>query len=181
MSRNDEIHFRVERRLLDEAIEQLTQKGMDEHNAAISAETPAMQTEMRSRGDISHGVASRLRLAMHRAIEGAQGSFKNHGAITTGKNGHTSQVIMPDRFSLLAAIIGIGLAVWAISQLNQMTTIIDAKVQAGMAQAVRDMQGEVARANATAHTAETHARVALDRVEQQEIELGKKGVNIRPH
>jgi hypothetical protein len=46
--------------------------------------------------------------------------------------------------------------------------IVDAKIAAG-----------VAKAEATAHTAETHARVALDKVETAETELGKKGINIR--
>lgn len=60
---------------------------------------------------------------------------------------------------------------------------IESKIQSAVAQAelrIRaDVAADTAQAKAVAHTAETHARVALDKVETAEVELGKKGINIR--
>ncbi len=61
--------------------------------------------------------------------------------------------------------------------------VVEAQIQAAVAQTEMRIRVEVAQdvadAKAVAHTAETHARVALDKVETAEVELGKKGINIR--
>jgi hypothetical protein len=62
-------------------------------------------------------------------------------------------------------IIALVLASVAIGVLILMPAYIDARVQAG-----------VAKAEATAQTAKEHARVALDKVEQTQVQLGAKGV-----
>lgn len=62
-------------------------------------------------------------------------------------------------------------------------TYVDAMIEKSVAQAETRIRIDVAKdtadAKAVAHTAETHARVALDKVETAETELGKKGINIR--
>lgn len=106
--------------------------------------------------------------------------IRNSGIVTDQSNGHgNSSVHFSDRAGLYVAVLALAVAVYAVSKLSDVPLIVDSKVQAGMAQASKEMQAEVAKANAVAHTAETHARVALDKVETAEVELGKKGINIR--
>jgi hypothetical protein len=65
--------------------------------------------------------------------------------------------------SILAlAMAGIALGLW----LNQ-AQIIEAKVQAG-----------VAKAEATSHAADTNARVAMDNVQQLQVQLAAKGIKV---
>lgn len=58
--------------------------------------------------------------------------------------------------------------------------IIDAKVQAGMAEARASMQQQVAQAQATATAGQQHARVALDKVEDFRAKLAAKGIDVPP-
>ncbi len=65
--------------------------------------------------------------------------------------------------SILAlALAGIALGLW----LNQ-SQIIDAKVQAG-----------IAKAEASAHAAETNSRVALDKFDELRVKLAEKGIKV---
>lgn len=57
-----------------------------------------------------------------------------------------------------------------------MPLLIDSKVAAGVAQAREGMAQQAADAKATAQTAKEHARVALDKVEQTQVQLGAKGL-----
>lgn len=62
--------------------------------------------------------------------------------------------------------------------INAITTpqMVDAKVSAGVAEAKSAMAQQAADAKATAQTAKEHARVALDKVEQTQVQLGANGL-----
>ncbi len=87
-----------------------------------------------------------------------------------------------NRFNLVQSTIGIIALIFAsvslgfvlmeelhapIDQSLQQQTI-DAKIEAG-----------IAKAEATAHAADTNARVALDKVQNVKVELAKRGINIK--
>lgn len=57
-----------------------------------------------------------------------------------------------------------------------MPYLIDSKVAAGVADAKSAMAQQAADAKATAQTAKEHARVALDKVEQTQVQLGANGL-----
>lgn len=57
-----------------------------------------------------------------------------------------------------------------------MPEVIDSKVAAGVSEAKSSMAQQAADAKATAQTAKEHARVALDKVEQTQVQLGANGL-----
>lgn len=71
------------------------------------------------------------------------------------------------------ALLGLILMALLIPQL------IDSKVAAGVADAKTAMAQQAADAKATAQTAKEHARVALDKIEQTQVQLGANGL-IKP-
>ena len=78
------------------------------------------------------------------------------------------KLTISDRTLSVVAIIFACLALGAIVMHAILyPQIVDAKIAAG-----------VARAEATAHSAETHARVALDKVEDFRAKLAEKGIKI---
>lgn len=80
-----------------------------------------------------------------------------------GDGSQQTHITFSDRVSVIAMI----LAGIAIGVLIVMPSLIDAKIQAG-----------VAKAEATAHAADTNSRVALDKFDELRIELAKKGINV---
>jgi hypothetical protein len=90
-----------------------------------------------------------------------RGAQHSQAVITIGADKLVPWLIVLTAVASVALTIVILVVVFAPSY-------IDAKIAAGVAQA-----------NAVSHTAETHARVALDRVMTAEVELGKKGIEIR--
>ena len=85
-------------------------------------------------------------------------------------NGSTVQkVVVLDKSGLYIAIIALIMACLCFGYLLIMPSLIEAKVQAGVAQS-----------NATAHNAEVHARVALDKVEDFRAKLAAKGIDVPP-
>lgn len=54
--------------------------------------------------------------------------------------------------------------------------MVDAKVAAGVAEAKEAMADKAAEAKAIAQAGKEHARVALDKVEQTQVQLGAKGL-----
>lgn len=138
---------------------------------------PEESKKLRHQGNYIDQLAEAFRWAKR---DGKVVPIRNSGIVTDQSNGHgNSSVHFSDRAGLYVAVLALAVSVYAIGKLSDLPEIVDAKVQAGMAQASKDMQAEVARANAVAHTAETHARVALDKVETATTELGKKGIDIR--
>lgn len=75
---------------------------------------------------------------------------------------HDRTALYVSIFSMVLSALCLGLF---LMQTFLMPQIIDSKVAAG-----------VARAEAIAHTADTNARVALDKVEQTQVQLGAAGL-----
>lgn len=101
--------------------------------------------------------------------ENAEASGRVHSqdeSVYAAENAHiqSMRVHISDRALSVVAII---LASLAIGILIMMVPLIDAKVQAGSA-----------KAEATATTANQHARIALDKVEDFRAKLAEKGVNV---
>lgn len=89
----------------------------------------------------------------------------------TRTNSPSAHVVVHDKSGLYVSIAAIILACVNLGVLIMMPTIIDAKVQAG-----------VARAEMTANAGREHARIALDKVEQAQVQLGAKGlIRIEQH
>lgn len=87
-------------------------------------------------------------------------------SVHTASHGH-SQVVRIHLSDRAMSVIAIILAALAIGILIMMIPLIDAKVQAGGA-----------RAEATANTANQHARIALDKVEDFRAKLAEKGIPV---
>lgn len=77
----------------------------------------------------------------------------------------SAHVEVHDKAGLYVAVIAAVLTGVAIGALMMVPALIDSKVAAG-----------VAKAEATAQAAKEHARVALDKVEQTQVQLGAKGL-----
>jgi hypothetical protein len=90
-----------------------------------------------------------------------------------GNSAPVANATIHDRTSLYLAIVAMVLSALCLGlflmQTFLMPQIIDAKVAAGMAQA-----------QATAVTANQHARVALDKVEDFRTKLAAKGIDVPP-
>lgn len=83
----------------------------------------------------------------------------------------SAHVVVHDKSGLYVSIAAIILACINVGVLAMMPMIIDAKVQAG-----------VARAEMVANAGREHARIALDKVEQTQVQLGAKGlIDIEQH
>lgn len=80
-------------------------------------------------------------------------------------NSPSAHVVVHDKSGLYIAVLAIVLSCVNLGVLAMLPTIIDAKVQAG-----------TARAEAIANSGREHARIALDKVEQTQIQLGAKGL-----
>lgn len=106
-----------------------------------------------------------------------------HNAPTTTVGDHSPQAhaSVQDRAGLYIAIVALILAVLAIGLVIMMPAVIEAKVQAGIAQAKSDMQQQVAQAQATADAGATDGRLALDRVEKAVAKLEAKGLIKESH
>lgn len=82
---------------------------------------------------------------------------------------NSPQAVVNDRTGLFIAIFALAMAGLAlgisVTSFVIVPQMIDAKVAAGMAEA-----------KATANAAREHARIALDKVEQTQVQLGAKGL-----
>lgn len=81
------------------------------------------------------------------------------------RNSPSAHAVVHDKSGLYVAVLSAVLAGIAIGILITVPSLIDSKVAAG-----------VAKAEATAQAAKEHARVALDKVEQTQVQLGAKGL-----
>lgn len=95
-------------------------------------------------------VDSRGTLALHTERGGATANVSDHGSKSTAT---IALILSSLSLGILLAVIPLGVM------------LMDAKVTAG-----------TAKAEATAQTAKEHARVALDKVEQTQVQLGAKGL-----
>jgi uncharacterized protein HemX len=102
----------------------------------------------------------------------------NAPTTTVGDNSPQAHASIQDRAGLYIAIVALILAVLAIGLVIMMPIVIEAKVQAGVAQAKADMQQQAEEAKATAEAGRQHARVALDKVEDFRAKFAEKGINI---
>lgn len=83
----------------------------------------------------------------------------------------SAHVVVHDKSGLYVSVAAIVLACVNLGVLLTIPTIIDAKVQAG-----------VAKAEMVANAGREHARIALDKVEQTQVQLGSKGlIDIEQH
>jgi cobalamin biosynthesis protein CobD/CbiB len=96
-----------------------------------------------------------------------------------GQGGDANATIH-DRTGLYLAIIAMVLSALCLGlflmQTFLMPQIIDAKVQAGIADARAAMQQQVADATAVAQAGKEHARIALDEVQRANAQLEAKGL-----
>lgn len=98
----------------------------------------------------------------------------NSGPVATGGNAevHDRTGLYLSIIALVFAGMGLGFeisrAMSAADLQHQQDQLIEARIQAGAAAAV-----------ATAHAADTNARVALDKVQNIKIELAKRGITIK--
>jgi hypothetical protein len=99
-----------------------------------------------------------------------------NNAPTIGDNSPQAHASVQDRAGLYIAIVALILATLSIGLVIMMPVIIEAKVQAGIADARADMQQQVAKIEATANAGREHARIALSEVERANAELGAKGL-----
>lgn len=106
--------------------------------------------------------------------------INNAPTTTVGDYSPQAHASVQDRAGLYIAIVALILAVLAIGLVIMMPVVIEAKVQAGIAQAKADMQQQAAQAQATADAGREHARVALDKVEDFRSKLAEKGIKIAP-
>lgn len=74
------------------------------------------------------------------------------------------------------SIVALTLAALSIGLVLTMPILIEAKVQAGIADARADMEHQVAKIEATANAGREHGRIALSEVERANAELAAKGL-----
>jgi len=103
-------------------------------------------------------------------------TVNNAPATSIGAGGSQSNASIQDRAGLYIAIVALILATLAIGLVITMPQIIDAKVQAGIAQARADMAQQMADAKSDMNSAQVNARLALDRVEKIGARLEEKGL-----
>ena len=103
-------------------------------------------------------------------------TVNNAPTTSIGAGGSQSTASIQDRAGLYIAIVALILAVLAIGLVIMMPIVIEAKVQAGIAQARADMQQQVADVRAIANTGREHGRIALSEVERANEELAGKGL-----
>lgn len=101
-----------------------------------------------------------------------------NNAPTIGDNSPQAHASVQDRAGLYIAIVALILATLAIGLVIAMPHLIEAKVQAGIAEAKAAMQEQAAEANALAKVARSDAGVALDKVEDLRTQLAAKGIKI---
>lgn len=100
--------------------------------------------------------------------------------------------IVEDKSQLILTILAMILASFAIGQnisdnaarereRQDMSQIIDAKIQAGVERARADLQQQVEQAKAVADAGATDGRLALDRVEKAVAKLEAKGLIKESH
>jgi len=75
--------------------------------------------------------------------------------------------------ALVAACFALGMVSMYVITAAQ---LIDAKIAKGNAEVTASLQQQIAHAQETAQAAKEHARVALDKVEQTQVQLGAKGL-----
>lgn len=126
----------------------------------MSDETTSKPVLPRSRGDFQ---------------DSTDGSISSNSGPVAKADAHVH-----DRTGLYLAIIAFGLAALCLGlflmQTFMMPQIIDAKVQAGIADAKATMQQQVADATAIAQAGKEHARIALDEVQRANAQLEAKGL-----
>lgn len=91
-------------------------------------------------------------------------------------NSPSAHASVQDRAGLYIGIVALILAALALGMELTMSVVVDAKVKAGMAEVRGAVAQDVADAKASANTARQDARIALDKVEQTQTQLGAKGL-----
>ena len=85
-----------------------------------------------------------------------------------------------DHGSKVLAIVALVSACFALGAVSMYVVLaaqlIDAKIAKGNAEVTASVQQQIAHAQETAQAAKEHARVALDKVEQTQVQLGAKGL-----
>lgn len=87
-----------------------------------------------------------------------------------GGSSSGSHAEIHDRTGLYVSILSLSLAGVSLGLWLNLSAIIDAKVQAA-----------TAKSEATAHAADTNARVAIDNVQQLQVQLAEKGIKVSIH
>jgi hypothetical protein len=101
-------------------------------------------------------------------------TLDSHESRTASPSSNSStHITISDR---AISIVALTLAALAIGIIITMPVIIEAKVQAGIADARADMQQQLAKVEATANAGREHGRIALSEVERANAELAAKGL-----
>jgi len=93
----------------------------------------------------------------------------------------SAHVVVHDKSGLYVAVIAAVVGALALGALMMMPQIIEARVQAGMAEARASMQQQAEEAKAIADAGATDGRLALDRVEKAVAKLEAKGLIRESH
>jgi predicted metalloprotease len=113
----------------------------------------------------------------HTHDERREDNSNNRGAIAKG-----GDATIHDRTGLYLAIIAMVLSALCLGlflmQTFLMPQIIDAKVQAGMAEVRAQIQEQVAQTKTDADAARVNARVSVDEIERMRTGLAAKGIII---
>lgn len=129
--------------------------------AAIERIERWVKTIMSSVPETGRGAA---RVGTDESVRGSETAHVNNNRIDIKVDANALAII-----ALIVAAVAL---VYAVAR----DQTIDAKIQAGMADVRAGMQQQVADASAVAHAADTNSRVALDKVEQTQVQLGAAGL-----
>jgi hypothetical protein len=165
-------------RLHAEAVKDGEKDEIQEDGRVVHSKTRRLANQL---GAAKNELINRLRcsrglLPMTHGTQIDQRSAECASAATATTGGAHASI--HDRAGLYVAIVALAVALYGFGQQSQSSQVIESKVQAGMAQASRDMQQQAAEAKATAQSARTDARVALDKVEDFRAKLAEKGINV---
>lgn len=95
--------------------------------------------------------------------------------ITPKENAPVAHAVVNDRSGFWVSIIALVLAAFSAGIAIMQPSITEAKIDAGKAELRAEFAQQIADVQALANTSNQHARVALDKVEQTQVQLGAKG------
>jgi hypothetical protein len=96
---------------------------------------------------------------------------------SVGNDSNVQKVVFVEsKFVMLACVIAALALGLVIANMVQQPQITDAKIDARMAELRAEMADRNAEAKAIATSGKQDARIALDKVEQTQVQLGAKGI-----
>lgn len=99
-----------------------------------------------------------------------------NNAPTIGDNSPQAHASVQDRAGLYIAIVALIVATLSLGMQLMQSQLMDAKIDAGIAEAWAGIEQRLAETKQTANTGREHARIALSEVERANAELAAKGL-----